>query len=1223
MSLVRPVKKKMATIEDVIATKDPEAIKKRRSTVQRWTTGVRNNLDRLLVKTAGKFDHSKIERLEVHDDQASLKKHYEDFKVIHGAFMGYRAEGKDDTEEETLVLQDEKHYQEVKSKIFKSLQLIEGYEESFKIYKAALPDPDLAKKEAEEKSSKEALAKLLKQEEELQKQETEAAAKTEQERVKKELRAQVVESELIFRESDGKYRTAKKCAEDMTRFARQLSKEEVVSQVMQFAHVRSLPTYETKNRLVDRLQVVTEAAVKFRGAVKAETGIEDAMEKVTFDGVAEDESVQDIVSLLDLLLNAKVEYNGKGSASSQPVSNKSTPIKVRLNTPKFSGKSRDFAIYKKEFMDVIVPGRSDPEIGALLREGLNTKEKNLLRNNDMADYGEALDILQNEYGKPEMVISDVNADLNKLKPPIGEKADQGFINFVEKVENICRDMETVSRAGDLKNGHMIDVLVRKLPAKVAQDWAEHIQKEKLGSMDSEDIFRELMDFLKAKKEVTKYLLHKQETSADKSKTHSSYVTGQSFMVQQQRDPPKHSKNSFGTPLEPLCVACKGSKNPQDARHWTTDCEKWKNLKLADRRRLVSCQRHMQAGDTHDKGMCLSRKMNKWSNNGVYGSECGICKSKNHCAELCDQNKSITKLHKATTMTASAEMLPVLLQASYVVSPGGVKLGTLWDLCSTDDYITFKKAEELGLDGREVVLTIEGVGGVETTINTKLYDVPVCMKKTRRGQSRYAVFQCYGMEKIAEAATPPEEESYRELCDKFNLRVEDMVRPEEIDLLISMRRNRYHPKPVMTKGDMTLYRGQFGSVFGGTEPGLVFEAYILNGLVQARQQGCMYNQTLRAVVKSVTAVSSASVERELLNFFEDDSIGVDANPKCGNCQCGQCLVGDKPMSLKMEKLYRECKENLVYKPDGLPGDPGPFFQTTYQWDIPREDLVPNFPAVEATRKRTLKKLEKDPEWHTMYDQQLQTLLDKGFARELGEGELENWKAGGGSYYYMAHQMVVVPTNKSTPIRVVFNSSQKFRGFSLNSSWNLGPDVMANLQATLLRFRNDVMGAQGDISKMFYMVRVTKEEEMMQLFVWKFKGEDKLKTFCMTRLVMGNKPSTNISIVAVQESTELWDFQTSEPEACEVLKKDIYVDNVFVTAPTIEELLRVINSVERVAGAGGFKFKEWMIPGQVSVGEKLVALQVYDDVEKALGLYWCLVKDEFFVKLEITDEDKQFL
>ena len=74
--------------------------------------------------------------------------------------------------------------------------------------------------------------------------------------------------------------------------------------------------------------------------------------------------------------------------------------------------------------------------------------------------------------------------------------------------------------------------------------------------------------------------------------------------------------------------------------------------------------------------------------------------------------------------------------------------------------------------------------------------------------------------------------------------------------------------------------------------------------------------------------------------------------------------------------------------------------------------------------------------------------------------------------------------------------------------------------------------------------------------------------MTRLVMGNKPSTNISIVAVQESTELEDFQSSEPEACEVLKKDIYVYNVFVTAPTIEELLRIIKGGE---GSWGRRFQ----------------------------------------------------
>ena len=132
---------------------------------------------------------------------------------------------------------------------------------------------------------------------------------------------------------------------------------------------------------------------------------------------------------------------------------------------------------------------------------------------------DALDILQDEYGKPELVISDVNADLNKLKPPSGEKADQGFVAFVEKVENICRDMGTVGCSGDLK-------------------------------------------------EVTKALLHKQETNFDKSKTHSSYVTGQTFTIQQQKDPPKHPKygDKRFAPVEPLCMACRGSKNPQDAKH---------------------------------------------------------------------------------------------------------------------------------------------------------------------------------------------------------------------------------------------------------------------------------------------------------------------------------------------------------------------------------------------------------------------------------------------------------------------------------------------------------------------------------------------------------------------------------------------------------------------------------------------------------------------------------
>ena len=186
--------------------------------------------------------------------------------------------------------------------------------------------------------------------------------------------------------------------------------------------------------LVDRLKVASDADEAFRDAVEAESGIDDVRSKVTFDEVVEDTFLQDLVSMLNLLLNTKVEFNGKGIVNSHSTAARVSPIKVKLYTPKCSGRSRDFAIYKKEFMFLVVQ-----------IQRLNTKEKNLLRNNEMADYMEALDILQNEYGKPEPVINDVNAELDKLKPPTGLKADQGFIAFVEKVENICRDMETIAQ----------------------------------------------------------------------------------------------------------------------------------------------------------------------------------------------------------------------------------------------------------------------------------------------------------------------------------------------------------------------------------------------------------------------------------------------------------------------------------------------------------------------------------------------------------------------------------------------------------------------------------------------------------------------------------------------------------------------------------------------------------------------------------------------------------
>ena len=76
-------------------------------------------------------------------------------------------------------------------------------------------------------------------------------------------------------------------------------------------------------------------------------------------------------------------------------------------------------------------------------------------------------------------------------------------------------------------------------------------------------------------------------------------------------------------------------------------------------------------------------------------------------------------------------------------------------------------------------------------------------------------------------------------------------------------------------------------------------------------------------------------------------------------------------------------------------------------------------------------------------------------------------------------------------------------------------------------------------------------------------EEIETFAMTRLVMGNKPSTSISGVAMKETARLEDFFTKYPAARQALDQDSYVDNTNTGADNHEELLKKIAEIEYVS------------------------------------------------------------
>ena len=260
-----------------------------------------------------------------------------------------------------------------------------------------------------------------------------------------------------------------------------------------------------------------------------------------------------------------------------------------------------------------------------------------------------------------------------------------------------------------------------------------------------------------------------------------------------------------------------------------------------------------------------------------------------------------------------------------------------------------------------------------------------------------------------------------------------------------------------------------------------------------------------------------------------------------------------------------------------------------------------------------------EWREVYESQLRTLVEKGFAREVSAADIKAWEQRGGKTYFIAHQMVINPQSKTTPVRCCFNSSQRYKGYSLNTSWELGPDLVNSLHGILLRFRKDLVAAQGDITKMYYMVRIMEEESWMQLFMWKFHGEEKLRYFKMERLVMGNKPSASLSGVALAETANLEDFSKRFPAAHKALTSDAYVDNIFLTAPTHAAIRKTIGEIELVAAKGGFFFKPFVVSGD-NQPDSIIGVALPDtiepDEEKALGVYWDIQGDTLYVKADLV-------
>ena len=243
---------------------------------------------------------------------------------------------------------------------------------------------------------------------------------------------------------------------------------------------------------------------------------------------------------------------------------------------------------------------------------------------------------------------------------------------------------------------------------------------------------------------------------------------------------------------------------------------------------------------------------------------------------------------------------------------------------------------------------------------------------------------------------------------------------------------------------------------------------------------------------------------------------------------------------------------------------------YPWLVDPSSLPDNYNAALATLRNTKRTLSRDSEWAETYKDQMKDTEDRQVACKLTFKELKEWKE---PVFYIAHLAVVNPRSNSTPIRIVFNSSQSHHGVSLNSCLDKGPDAyINNLIGILLRGRKEYVAFIGDLKKMFNSVHLKSLEQHCHRFLWRdMDAERQPDVYVMERVNMGDSPAPAISTEAVYKTANL--FQEESPETAEMLKRTSYVDDLIDSPPNKPKAMKLAHDAENMPAKGGFTVKCW--------------------------------------------------
>ena len=276
-----------------------------------------------------------------------------------------------------------------------------------------------------------------------------------------------------------------------------------------------------------------------------------------------------------------------------------------------------------------------------------------------------------------------------------------------------------------------------------------------------------------------------------------------------------------------------------------------------------------------------------------------------------------------------------------------------------------------------------------------------------------------------------------------------------------------------------------------------------------------------------------------------------------------------------------------------------------------------------QKSVEKKLKKDNNLD-IYNKALKRAIDKGYIVKLGKSDIQEYS---GPVSYVTHFPVYKPGSKSTPVRVVTNTSLKNRncGLSPNECMAVPPKALSNLLQVLVRLQSYMKALCMDMSKAYQSVKTGDLEQNVRRLVWRWGDSTSDWTvYAWDVMTFGDQWASLILELTKKMAADIG--RTTDFEAALVLALSTYVDDLLGGG-----------SPEQAAPFKGNLLPDGSYSGSIPVMLSKVGLvpkilvesgesdpEILDEFgESVLGHIWCSETDQLLFKLPVNLSKKNRL